>query len=45
MPIKIPRNVAKSRNEKIIEMCKNKKVLHIGATNAPYTIKKYGHKI
>ena len=45
MIVKYPKNFSKSRNEIIINYCKNKKVLHIWAANAPSTKEKYNWEI
>ncbi|MDR2190692.1 MAG: hypothetical protein LBP53_05980 [Candidatus Peribacteria bacterium] len=45
MKIIYPKNFASSRNEVILQYCKGKKILHIGATDAPYTKAKYQGEI
>lgn len=41
MLVKYPKNFLKSRNKKIIDLCKGKKVLHIWASDAPHTKNKF----
>jgi hypothetical protein len=41
MKIVYPRNFSKRRNEVVLQYCKGKKVLHIGACDAPFTKEKY----
>gem|GEM_PF-5419577 len=40
MKIEYPKNFSESRNKTILDYCINKKVLHIGACDAPFTEEK-----
>lgn len=44
LTIKYPKNFTKLRNSIILEYCKWKKVLHIGACDSPFTKEKYNWK-
>lgn len=43
--MKVPKNKIKYRDDKVIQLCKGKKVLHIWACDSPYTKEKFNNNI